>query len=181
MSRVPGTVSGASKVDPAFPLGVSLSFTDSATGVPVLFARFAGTMETSDSRGTYMSGFGIGLPRPSPVAIRRGNPVGLPVLAHGVSTHARGLRLRGVKERLASIVALHVAFPLSGQGRHAEGLISELDNRPACTPTNASAATSRSPPHSSGPGWFARPFPYDSFIRNSMPVYPGAFPDPVDR
>ena len=75
MSRVPGTVSGASKVDPAFPLGASLSFTDSATGVPVLFARFAGTMETSDSRGTYMSGFGISLPRPSPVAIRRGQSV----------------------------------------------------------------------------------------------------------
>ena len=44
--------------------------------------------------------------------------------------------------------------------------------------SNASAAVSPPPPHSSGPGWFARPFPYDSFIRNSMPVYPGAFSDP---
>ena len=49
---------------------------------------------------------------------------------------------------------------------------------PLYSPTNASAATSRSPPHSSGPGWFARPFPYDSFIRGFMPVYPGAFSDP---
>ncbi len=41
----------------------------------------------------------------------------------------------GGDEQFASIVALHVAFPLSEQGRHAGFLISELDNRPACTPT----------------------------------------------
>jgi hypothetical protein len=56
--------------------------------------------------------------------------------------------------------------------------VSELDTRPTFSPTNASAAVSPPPPHSSGPGWFAKPFPYDSFIRNSMPVYPGAFSDP---
>jgi hypothetical protein len=28
--------------------------------------------------------------------------------------------------------------------------------------------------HDSGPGWFATPFLYDSFIHNSTPVYPGA-------
>ena len=28
--------------------------------------------------------------------------------------------------------------------------------------------------HDSGSGWFATPFLYDSFIHNSMPVYPGA-------
>jgi hypothetical protein len=27
--------------------------------------------------------------------------------------------------------------------------------------------------HDSGPGWFATPFLYDSFIHNSTPVYPG--------
>ena len=32
--------------------------------------------------------------------------------------------------------------------------------------------------HDLGPGWFAIPFPCGSFIRNSMPVYPGAFSDP---
>ena len=30
------------------------------------------------------------------------------------------------------IVVHDVAFPLSEQGRHAEGLISELNGRPAC-------------------------------------------------
>ena len=117
--------------------------------------------------------------RPSLAAIRRGSRQDLPVLAHGASTHARGLRLRSVKERLAFSAVLHVAFPLSGQGRHARGLISELDTHPACTPANASAAVLPPPPHSSGPGWFARPFPYDSFIRDSMPVHPGAFPGSV--
>src|SRR5271157_5085279 len=40
--------------------------------------------------------------------------------------------------------------------------------------SNASGAASRPPPHGSGPGWFATPSLYDSFIRYSMPVYPGA-------
>jgi len=36
--------------------------------------------------------------------------------------------------------------------------------------------TSRSTPHRSGPGWPARSFPYDSFIRNSPPALTGASP-----
>ena len=40
--------------------------------------------------------------------------------------------------------------------------------------SNASSAASRPPSHGSGPGWLATPSPYDSFIRYSMPVYPGA-------
>ena len=40
--------------------------------------------------------------------------------------------------------------------------------------TNASSAALRLPSHGSGPGWFATPSPYDSFIRYSKPVYPGA-------
>ena len=32
----------------------------------------------------------------------------------------------------------------------------------------------RPPPHDSGPGWFATPFLYDSFIHDSTPVYPDA-------
>lgn len=34
------------------------------------------------------------------------------------------------------------------------------------------------PAHDSGPGWVAGPFLYGSFIRYSIPVYPGAFSDP---
>src|ERR1035441_2020736 len=40
--------------------------------------------------------------------------------------------------------------------------------------SNASSATLRPPSHGSGPGWLAIPSLYDSFIRYSMPVYPGA-------
>ena len=48
------------------------------------------------------------------------------------------LRLRGVRERLALGVAHGVAFPLSGQGWHAEVMISELNGWPACALVNAS-------------------------------------------
>jgi hypothetical protein len=40
--------------------------------------------------------------------------------------------------------------------------------------SNASSAASRLPSHGSGPGWFATPFLYDSFIHYSTPVYPDA-------
>ncbi len=53
-------------------------------------------------------------------------------------------------------------------------IISQLNTLPACTPANASIAASRPTTHDSGPGWIATPFPYDSFIHNSTPVYPGA-------
>jgi hypothetical protein len=123
----------------------------------------------------------VGLVRPFLAATGRGCGWGLPVPAHGASTHARGLRLRGVEKRLASIVALHVAFPLSGQGRHAEVMISELNTRPACASVNASPAVLPPPAHDSKSGWFATPFLCGSFIRYSMPVSPGAFPDPFCR
>ena len=40
--------------------------------------------------------------------------------------------------------------------------------------SNASSAALLLLSHGSGPGWFAIPSLYDSFIRYSMPVYPGA-------
>ena len=57
-------------------------------------------------------------------------------------------------------------------------VISELNGWPACAPVNASPATSRPPAHDSGSSWFATPCLYGSFVRDSMPVYPGAPPDP---
>jgi len=54
--------------------------------------------------------------------------------------------------------------------------ISQLHTLPACTPVNASMAALRLATHDSGPGWVATPFPYDSFIHTSTPVYPGALP-----
>src|SRR5260370_29423033 len=40
--------------------------------------------------------------------------------------------------------------------------------------SNASSATLPPPSHGSGPEWLATPSLYDSFIRYSIPVYPGA-------
>src|SRR5437762_1140690 len=57
--------------------------------------------------------------------------------------------------------------------------ISQLHTLPACTPVNASMAALRLATHDSGPGWVATPFPYDSFIHTSTPVYPGALPCPL--
>src|SRR5262249_48653887 len=73
---------------------------------------------------------------------------------------------------------LDVAFPLSGQGRHAEVVISELNGWPTGAPGNASPMTLRPSAYDSGSRRFARPFLYGSCIRYSMPVYPGASPDP---
>ena len=83
--------------------------------------------------------------------IGRGSFQGLPVPVQRVSTHAQGLRLRGVPGRLAMGVAHDVAFPLSEQGRHAGKMISELNGWPACAPVNASPAMLPWPAHDSGP------------------------------
>jgi hypothetical protein len=55
-----------------------------------------------------------------------------------------------------------------------EGLISELNGWPACTPVNASPVALQRPTHDSGPVWLASPSPCDSFIHNSLPVFTGA-------
>ena len=112
-------------------------------------------------------------------AWRRRSFQGLPVSVQRVSTHAQGLRLRGAHEQLAMIVTHDVAFPLSGQGRHAEDLISELHGWPTCAPVNASPAMLPPPAHDSGLECFATGFPCGSFIRYSLPALTGAFPDPI--
>lgn len=45
---------------------------------------------------------------------------------------------------------------------------------PAFTPINASRSALRLHMHDTGSGWLARPYLYDSFIRDFTPVYPGA-------
>jgi len=59
-------------------------------------------------------------------------------------------------------------------------ILSQLNTLPACTPVNASMAALRLAAHDSGPRWIATPFPYDSFIHNSTPVYPGALSSLLD-
>ena len=88
--------------------------------------------------------------------------------------HAWGLRLRGVRDRLAlapaavwpSVTWYDVGTP--------DAIISQLNTLPACAPVNASMAASRLATHDSGSGRVATPFLCDAFIHDSTPVYPGA-------
>jgi hypothetical protein len=54
-----------------------------------------------------------------------------PLLAFGISTHAQLLGLRRVQQHLANCGAFDVAFPLTGQSRHAKVRIPELKSWPA--------------------------------------------------
>ena len=88
--------------------------------------------------------------------------------------HARGLRLRRVRDRLAmapaaawpSVTWYDVGTP--------DAIISQLNTLPTCAPVNASVVALRLATHDSGSGWVATPFLYDSCIHDSTPVYPGA-------
>ncbi len=87
---------------------------------------------------------------------------------------AWGLRLRGVLRMLAITHPPMLPSAMLNDVGTPVAIISQLYTLPACTPVNASMAASRPTTHDSGPGWIATPFPCDSFIHNSTPVYPGA-------
>ena len=103
----------------------------------------------------------------------------LPVLASGVSMHAQVLRLRRVFRRLAILRCLPCCLPHS-RTRSARGTmqISELNGWPACSPCPCHTQDVTVLSVGFGAEWLARPFSYDSFIRDSRPVYPGAFDGP---
>ena len=88
--------------------------------------------------------------------------------------HAWGLRLRSVLRRLAMASLPVLPSAMLNDVGTLVAIISQLNALPACAPVNASMVALRLATHDSGPGWFATPFPYDSFIHNSTPVYPGA-------
>jgi hypothetical protein len=93
-----------------------------------------------------------------PPPLPRGHDRGLPVLAHEVSSRARGLRLRGVSSRLALAPEPSFAFPLRPKGRHPEFGFSKLNTRPVSASVYAWRAASRRPAQDSRSGWFATPF-----------------------
>jgi len=71
---------------------------------------------------------------------------------------------------------VRVAFPLVGHGRHAKLVISELNGWPVCTSNPCHTHNVAVVSVGFEAEWMASPFSYDSFIRYSSPVYPGAFP-----
>ena len=52
-------------------------------------------------------------------------------------------------------------------------MLSQLNTWPMFSPVNTSRLPSRVAAHDSGPGWLARPFPYGTFTRYSLPALPG--------
>jgi hypothetical protein len=94
--------------------------------------------------------------------------------------HARGLRLRRVQRMLAMAHPPVLPSAMLNDVGTPFAIISQLNTLPACAPVNASMAASRLATHDSGSGWLATPFPYDSFIHNSTPVYPGALSSLLD-
>ena len=94
--------------------------------------------------------------------------------------HAQVLRLRRVFRRLAILRCLPCCLPHS-RTRSARGTmqISELNGWPACSPCPCHTQDVTVLSVGFGAEWLARPFSYDSFIRYSRPVYPGAFPAPA--
>ena len=88
--------------------------------------------------------------------------------------HAWGLRLRRVRRVLALTPPPVLPSAMRNDVGTPVAIISQLNTLPALPPVNASMTALRLATHDSGPGWLATPFLYDSFIHNSMPVYPGA-------
>src|SRR5437870_3170831 len=115
--------------------------------------------------------------RDSHTAIRRGSLRALPVLAHGVSTHAQGLRLRGAEGQLALVATFMWPSPCQERVGTPKWCFRSSMAGLRVPLSFASPATLRSPAPDSGPRRCATPFLCGSFIRDSMPVYPGAFPD----
>ena len=156
---------------------------DSATNAsaPALFARFVGTMRPSDSPQTCMSTLRplafFDRPTPSWVGVCRASRFSRMEFPHMPRVSDSAVS----KGPLAPNAALHVAFPISRQGRHTEVVISELYTWPVGTPVNASPASLRTQAHDSEPRWCATPFLCGSLIRYSLPVYPGAFLDDLVR
>jgi hypothetical protein len=137
-----------------FPLVTALPSTHSAAPTGALFAGFCGTMLVSDFSSPCITGVGgvpslcgppIGPVRRSPSSRARS------VYACWGSQTAQSPRPTRVR------VCLDVAFhPPTSVGALDEQL-SRRNTPPTCPPTDFSSASSRRPPHGSGPMWFARP------------------------
>src|SRR5215469_11889124 len=105
----------------------------SAGDPSLLFGCFVGSMPPYDSPSSFMKDLPLIAFSSRPTVLLCGRRPGLPVLAHGVSLHAWGLRLRRTTAH-----SRYRAQPccLLVRRRHGlpEPLISELDTQPTDTP-----------------------------------------------
>ena len=76
---------------------------------------------------------------------------------------ARGLRSRGIEQRLASNAIARVAFRAHQDVSIPEPSVTRLNTLPTSSPVNASSQHSRAAAHDSGPDWFATPYLPETF------------------
>ncbi len=159
----------------AFPLAGRLPSTASASGFPLLFGRFSGTMQPSDFPSTFVSGvwppaFPVRPPEPSPEGV------------DGISRFpcARFPRILRVFDCAGAVAGSR--FPpapvLPSASHNSVGLpdsvISQLNGWSACAPVNASPGPLWGRTHDSGSGWLARPSPVWLFHPLPRTGLPGA-------
>src|ERR1017187_9781368 len=108
----PGASGAGSRSGPCrrISLASRLPSRPSAFSFLILFGSFVGTMHLLDSLPPCMKGLPLRVPLPARRLAVLGRWQGLPVLAHGVSLHAWGLRLRRIGRALAFFVHCRVAF-----------------------------------------------------------------------
>ena len=80
---------------------------------------------------------------------------------------ARGLRSRGIEQRLASNAIARVAFRAHQDVSIPEPSVTRLNTLPTSSPVNASPQHSRAAAHNSGPDRFARPYLHETCTHNS--------------
>src|SRR5215470_9523527 len=116
-----------------FSLVFGLPSTTSAGDPSLLFDCFVGSMPQYDSPPSFMKDLPLIAFSSRPTVLLGGRRRGLPVLAHGVSLHAWGLRLR---RTTAHSRFRAQPYCLLVRRRHGlpETLISELDTQPTDTP-----------------------------------------------
>ena len=158
-----------------FPLASSLPSIASAA-VPRLCSAASPVLRSCPtSRARSSSACVLRLPDAACGPRRRRRPRDLPVPVRGASV------VHGVSDRAGSRRAsrwrctpMWPSAYLHGVGTPEcalrAGMISRLNTRPARSPVNASPSSLRTPPHDSGPLWFARPSSFDSFIHYTLPV-----------
>ena len=100
----------------------------------------------------------------------------LPGSVQRASVRAWGLRPRGVRAHLAMAMRAMLLSELGNVVSTPDCKLSRLDGQPAHSPVNACRKTLGPDRHDSGSVWFAIPSLYETFIRCSLPIYPGASP-----
>src|SRR5215510_12727991 len=139
-----------------FPLVTALPSTRSAAHRGALFAGFCGTMLVSDCSGPCITGVEFGSSRCGPRTHRVASPE--PPSSRARSVHACwGSETAQSPRHTRVYVCLDVAFHSPTSVGALDEQLSRRNGPPTCPPTDFSSASSRRPPHGSGPMWFATP------------------------